>query len=86
MLVADFDVDFVYLSVVEIRALQVGFLKSPYQHNQNRHLLIRLFKSNIIFQTVSMSTKGQRSDVGDKHGLMCQQRLNHVAKILISYT
>ena len=75
MLVADFDVDFVYLSVVEIRALQVGFLKSPYQHNQNRHLLIRLFKSNITFPIAPMSTRGQRSDVGDRNGLMCHQHL-----------
>ena len=86
MLVVDFVVDFVYLSVVEIRALQVGFLKSPYLHNQNHHLLIHLFKSNITFPIVSMSTRGQQSDVGDKNGQMCHQHLTHVAKISISYT
>ena len=36
-----------FLSVVEILASQVESLKNPYQHNQNHHLLIRLFKSNI---------------------------------------
>ena len=45
-----------FLSVVEILASQVESLKNPYQHNQNHHLLIRLFKSNIkiIFSMSSL--------------------------------